>query len=112
MATNVFVNDTCAVDTSTVVIPQSTRTRGKNVSGRGTRVFGYDDISYCSPRFEHNDNQWAVFICFRNSNIDKVVSILKANSGRHDIFKKHPELSNLGGYYQLAEFEKFGYIYI
>ncbi len=93
-------------------VPVWNQSSSKENKGNGTRVFKYSGSKYCSPEYTHNDNQWAVFICFKDEYIKEVVSILKSSNNSKNVFETNKRLSDLGGYYQLADLEMFGVNFI
>ena len=106
---------TNVIDSCYVTTPQATKSKNykaKNNKKWGTRVFRYNAENYCDPYFEHDDEQWAVFICFKDGGssylVEEVKKILMEHPGDKNIFIKNPRLAELGGFYSLNVFEKFG----
>ena len=106
------VNDTCSVISSSKLVTQSTETKKKTTDRNGTRVFHFLDEDYCNPYYVHDDNEWAVFICFQQDRIEEAVSIIKSYPGQSEMFKTDVHLARLGAFYPLVLFDQFGEINI
>ncbi len=107
MASMVNVLDVCQVTTSPAVTQTTGTTKG---TGKrfGTRVFKYRAEDYCHFEYEHDDGEWAIFICFQDNRVNEAIAIIKTYPGESRMFQEDKQLARLGGFYQLKLYQDFG----